>query len=75
MEAKFPENPIAQFVKKQRKALGYTQKEFSERVGVGYNFIRELEQGKITLRLDTVNQVLNFLGYCAGPVPMNRKDL
>ncbi len=74
MESKNPENPISLFVKKERKKLGYTQKEFSERAGVGYNFIRELEQGKATLRLDLVNQVLGFFGFQAGPVPVNRED-
>lgn len=66
-------NRIATFVRSHRKELGYTQREFSERVGVGYNFIRELEQGKPTLRLDRVEQVLNFFGYTVAPVPVERE--
>ncbi len=46
-----------------RKNAELTQVEFSKRVGVGLKFIRALEQGKPTVRLDKVNQVLEFLGY------------
>ena len=42
----------------------------SEKSGVGLRFIRELEQGKQTLRLDKVNQVLNLFGMEVGAVPM-----
>ena len=45
-----------------RKKSGLTQGEFAKRVGVGLRFIRELEQGKSTIRLDKLNQVLEFLG-------------
>jgi y4mF family transcriptional regulator len=45
-----------------RKKSGLTQIEFAKRVGVGLRFIRELEQGKSTIRLDKLNQVLEFLG-------------
>ena len=41
-----------------RKAAGLTQTELSQRTGVGLRFVRELEQGKQTVRLDKVNQVL-----------------
>ena len=50
-------------IKKLRKNIGLTQVEFSKRVGVGLKFVRDLEQGKPTVRLDKVNQVLEFLGY------------
>jgi y4mF family transcriptional regulator len=46
-----------------RKKIGLTQVEFSKRTGVGLRFIRDLEQGKQSVRLDKVNQVLAFLGY------------
>ncbi len=59
---------LAKFVKERRKSISLTQEELASRVGVGYNFIRELEQGKATLRLDKVNEVLNYFGYQAGPV-------
>ena len=51
-------NTIAQFVKKNRKAAGLTQEEFAMRAGLGLRFVRELEQGKETLRMDKVNEAL-----------------
>ncbi len=54
---------IALQIKSQRKKNGLTQVEFAKRVGVGLRFYRELEQGKTTLRLDKLMQVLEFLGY------------
>ena len=50
-------------IKELRKKTGLTQMEFSKRSGVGLRFLRELEQGKTTVRLDKVNKVLEFLGY------------
>ena len=50
-------------IKQLRKKAGLTQVEFSRRSGVGLRFLRELEQGKATVRLDKVNKVLEFLGY------------
>ncbi len=62
------ENPIAQFVKDKRKSLKLTQIDLAEKSGVGLRFIRDLEQGKHTLRLDKVNQVLDMFGCEAGPI-------
>ena len=45
---------IAPFVKERRKQLKLTQTELAMRAGVGLRFVRELEQGKSTLRLDKV---------------------
>ncbi|MEZ4827939.1 MAG: helix-turn-helix transcriptional regulator [Bacteroidia bacterium] len=59
---------LASFVKEKRKLVKLTQPELAEKAGVGLRFIRELEQGKQTLRLDKVNQVLQLFGYEAGPV-------
>ena len=53
---------IGQKVKTLRKRSKLTQGEFSLRVGVGLRFVRDLEQGKKTIRLDKLNQVLDFLG-------------
>jgi y4mF family transcriptional regulator len=50
-------------IKQLRKKAKLTQVEFSKRSGVGLRFLRELEQGKATVRLDKVNKVLEFLGY------------
>ena len=46
-----------------RKAAGLTQPELAERARVGLRFVRELEQGKPTVRLDKVKQVLDLLGH------------
>ena len=60
-------NVIAKFVKDNRKKLGLTQEEFATRAGLGLRFVRDLEQGKKTLRLDKVNQVLAMFGMEAIP--------
>lgn len=46
-----------------RKAAGLTQAQLAKRAGVGLRFIRELEQGKPTVRLDKVNRVLELLDH------------
>ena len=56
------------FVKEKRNAAKLTQPELAEKAGVGLRFIRELEQGKETLRLDKVNQVLQLFGYKVGAI-------
>jgi y4mF family transcriptional regulator len=63
---------ISGFVKEQRRLAGLTQPELAEKAGVGLRFVRELEQGKTTLRLDKVNQVLQLFGHQLGPVPADR---
>ncbi len=55
-------NTIGETVKTERKKMGLTQQQFAKEAGLGYRFIKELEQGKKTVRLDKVNQVLTFLG-------------
>ena len=56
-------NGMGTKIKQLRKQAGLTQQEFARRVGVGLRFIRDLEQGKPSVRLDKVNQVLAFLGH------------
>ncbi len=53
---------LAKYVKEMRKQFGLTQVDLSQKSGVGLRFVRELEQGKETLRLDKVNQVLALFG-------------
>ena len=60
-------NTIAEFVKQQRKEAGLTQEEFAMRSGLGLRFVRELEQGKETVRMDKVNQALAMFGMEAVP--------
>ncbi len=62
---------LAEFIKSKRNNAGLTQPELAEKAGVGLRFIRDLEQGKSTLRLDKVNQVLQLFGHQLGPVKMN----
>ena len=50
-------------VKLLRKQYNLTQEELSLKSGVGLRFVRDLEQGKETLRLDKVNQLLDFFNY------------
>lgn len=63
---------LSEYIKSMRKKHGLTQVELSEKSGVGLRFVRELEQGKETLRLDKVNQVLNLFGAKVGVVPMDK---
>lgn len=58
------------FLKERRKAVGLTQGELASKAGVGLRFIRDLEQGKETLRLDKVNQVLILFGKQVGVVDL-----
>lgn len=60
-------NPLAEFIKKSRKDAGLTQEEFALRSGLGLRFIRELEQGKETVRMDKVNVALSMFGMEAIP--------
>ena len=64
---------LSQFVKQRRKSLGLTQEDLSFKAGVGLRFVRELEQGKESLRLDKVNQVLALFGHEMTPFPKERK--
>lgn len=65
-------NKIADFVKTQRKAAGLTQEQFAMRSGLGLRFVRELEQGKTTVRMDKVNVALAMFGMEA--VPGRKED-
>jgi len=65
---------LSVFIKEKRRLVRLTQPELAEKAGVGLRFVRELEQGKTTLRLDKVNQVLQLFGYQVGPVLADRND-
>ena len=58
---------IGKYIKEERKKIGLTQEEFAMRSGLGLRFVRELEQGKGTVRLDKVNQALAMFGMEAVP--------
>jgi y4mF family transcriptional regulator len=59
---------ISQFIKERRHQAGLTQEALADKAGVGLRFIRDLEQGKKTLRLDKANQILALFGHELGPV-------
>ena len=56
-------NLISSTLKSLRKEHGLTQVDLAMKSGVGLNFVRELEQGKATVRMDKVAQVFNLFGY------------
>lgn len=65
---------LNRFVKERRKSLGLTQEDLSYKAGVGLRFVRDLEQGKESLMIDKVNQVLSLFGHELGPVPTERNE-
>ena len=68
-------NDISIHVKAKRKQNKLTQPELALKAGVGLRFVRDLEQGKNTLRMDKVNDVLRLFGETLGVVPMDREKL
>ena len=60
--------PLNEFVKAKRKSLGLSREEFAQKAGVGIRFLRELEQGKETLKME-------LMGMQLGPVPIDRQKL
>ena len=68
----FNMSTIGDYIKKERKKAGLTQEDFAIRSGLGLRFVRELEQGKETVRLDKVNQALAMFGKEA--VPGKKED-
>ena len=58
---------IGDYIKQERKKAGLSQEEFALRAGLGLRFVRELEQGKETVRMDKVNQALKMFGMEAAP--------
>jgi y4mF family transcriptional regulator len=65
---------LIEFVKNRRKALELTQEDLAKKAGVGLRFIRDLEQGKINLRMDKVNQVLSLFGHELAPVRQKKEN-
>lgn len=65
---------LNKFVQSKRRSLKMTQKEMSEKAGVGIRFVRELERGKQTLKMDKINQVLYLFGCELGAVEILREN-
>jgi y4mF family transcriptional regulator len=66
---------LSNFLKQKRKQNNLSQPELAEKAGVGLRFIRELEQGKQSYRVDKVNQVLKLFGYELAPLPIDRNKI
>ncbi len=66
--------PIARLIKEKRKILKLTQQELSLKSGLGLRLIREIEQGKTSMRVDKVNQVLALFGMELVPATKPRND-
>lgn len=65
---------LSNTVKSLRMQFNMTQEDLSIKSGVGLRFVRDLEQGKPTLRLDKVNQLLDFFNYEMVPQPKQDKQ-
>ncbi|HRZ97594.1 MAG TPA: helix-turn-helix transcriptional regulator [Paludibacter sp.] len=66
---------LSEFVKQKRNKAKLTQPELAEKAGVGLRFLRDLEQGKSTLRMDKVNQVIRLFGFELGPQRNSENNL
>lgn len=53
---------LSQYLKQKRKEYNLTQEDLSAKAGVGLRLIREIEQGKTSMRMDKVNQILALFG-------------
>ena len=67
-------NMLSATVKSLRKQFNMTHEDLSLKSGVGLRFVRDLEQGKSTLRLDKVNQLLDFFNYEMVPQQKQNKQ-
>ncbi len=66
---------LSKHIKFKRKQNRLTQPELALKAGVGLRFVRDLEQGKNTLRMDKVNDVLKLFGETLGPVVIDKSNL
>jgi y4mF family transcriptional regulator len=64
--------PLAKVVKDMRKIHNLTQLNLSQKSGLGLRLIREIEQGKTSMRMDKVNQLLNLFGMELAPASKSR---
>ncbi|MBK8053327.1 MAG: helix-turn-helix transcriptional regulator [Saprospiraceae bacterium] len=66
---------LSSHIKLKRKQNKLTQPSLALKAGVGLHFVRDLEQGKQSLRMDKVNDVLRLFGEMLGPVQMDRDKI
>lgn len=67
-------NPVAQFIRERRKELCLTQIKLADITGVGLRFVRELEQGKPSLMMNKVNQLLLFFDHTLKPIEISKEE-
>ena len=65
---------LSEYVKQMRRQYALTQTDLAEKAGVDLRFVRELEQGKQTLRIDKVNQVLSLFVAHLAPVQITQNQ-
>ena len=68
-------NNCSEFVRSMRRQYGLTQRQLADKSGVGLRFLRELEGGKSTMRMDKVNSVLAMFGAELGVVKLTKIDV
>ena len=66
---------LSKHIKLKRKQNRLTQSDLALKAGVGLRFVRDLEQGKLSLRMDKVNDVLILFGETLGPTAIDRDKL
>ena len=67
------QNKLSLTIKQLRKEYRLTQEDLAFKAGVGLRFVREMEQGKPTLRMDKVNQVLELFNMELGAIPISKE--
>jgi y4mF family transcriptional regulator len=65
---------LSKLIKQKRKETGITQEELSAKSGLGLRLVREIEQGKASMRVDKVNQLLNLFGMELMAAPKTGND-
>lgn len=60
---------LAKIIKEKRKVTGLTQQDLALKAGLGLRLVREIEQGKTSMRMDKVNQLLALFGMELIPGP------
>ena len=64
------DTPVAQFVRNGRTRQKLTQSELAGRVGVALSTLRDIEQGKDSIKISTLNLVLLYFGSQAGVIDL-----
>lgn len=62
------EQIIGKRIQVLRKAKGYTQQSFSEKIGLSTNYLSDIERGKSSARLDKLVSIINSLDCTADDI-------